>query len=310
MRTFFSIISLVITATTVLAQQQPMFLTKLYFEDAIGNRDTIEIGYDTAVTRENYPMESFGQVEVTSVWDSVFEVRAMISSHYVSIAIDQPWYKRVVSGAFFVHPVYGCRFETNASTLAIKSKYPPVTVSWEREDFTSNFCHLGGFIAQSRVANYYEGTSGPFWWSEHPAYLDSMRCMGEDKSWTPSLRVADPNELFVSSAYVTNGQGGTDSLFTLHTYLHFKGHISSPCDVELTVSTQSPSTPTSKERLLPNPVQHSAIFLDGKSRPFRVIDVTGVVRLRGTGSTLDLTSFEPGIYILESEGHSERFVKR
>lgn len=310
MRAILIISCLTIYCVSASAQLEPMFLTTVYFEDAVGNRDSIEIGYDTTVTRQNYPMASLGQVEATGVWDTVFEVRAKNQNNYVSIAIDQAWYKRVVSGAFFINPNYGCLIETNTSTIAIKAKYPPVTVTWKKDDYTSNFCHIGALIAHNRVMEYYEGTSGPFWWSEYPAYLDSMRCMGEVKSWTPTLRVADPNELFVSSAYVSNSQGGIDSLFTLHMYLFPKGHIYSPCDVEFTSSVERPNTSNSEARLLPNPVMSMATFLDGKSRSFQVLDVTGKVRLRGTGSTLDLSTLENGAYLLESEGNVERFLKQ
>jgi hypothetical protein len=56
------------------AQQTPHFLTTLYFEDAAGNQDSIEFGYDYTATEG---MDAaFGEYELTDPFDPVFEVRA------------------------------------------------------------------------------------------------------------------------------------------------------------------------------------------------------------------------------------------
>jgi hypothetical protein len=54
--------------------QTPMYQADFYFQDAIGNRDTITIGYDTTANGEYNPQ--FGEINLSQPFDSVFEVRA------------------------------------------------------------------------------------------------------------------------------------------------------------------------------------------------------------------------------------------
>ncbi|MCB0375492.1 MAG: hypothetical protein KDD04_06205, partial [Sinomicrobium sp.] len=56
------------------SQQTAQFETTLYFEDAVGNRDSVIVGYDTLATHDIDP--EFGEQELVSPFDSVFEVRA------------------------------------------------------------------------------------------------------------------------------------------------------------------------------------------------------------------------------------------
>jgi len=72
------------------AQQTPYFGMNLYFEDAIGNRDTVFFGYDIDATNE---LEAeWGEYEMTEPFDSVFDVRigefadnrAFLTDHLVS----------------------------------------------------------------------------------------------------------------------------------------------------------------------------------------------------------------------------------
>lgn len=55
-------------------QPTAMFEATIWFEDAAGNRDSIVVGYDTLATEDIDP--AFGEAEITSPFDSVFEVRA------------------------------------------------------------------------------------------------------------------------------------------------------------------------------------------------------------------------------------------
>jgi hypothetical protein len=62
-------------AFTSTAQKTPFFLTTFYFEDAIGNIDSIEVGYDLTANQTGNP--DFGEVTDLSPFDSVFDVRAV-----------------------------------------------------------------------------------------------------------------------------------------------------------------------------------------------------------------------------------------
>ncbi len=65
---------------------QPEFSFDLYFEDALGNRDTVTIGYDPEAT--DGIDAQFGEENIiTQPWDSVFEVR--ISNSYERNALGE-----------------------------------------------------------------------------------------------------------------------------------------------------------------------------------------------------------------------------
>ena len=73
-----SIISalILLAAYSLSAQQAPQFTMPIWFEDAIGNRDTIWVGTDVAASSQQINPQ-FGEVELTAPFDSVFEVRGV-----------------------------------------------------------------------------------------------------------------------------------------------------------------------------------------------------------------------------------------
>lgn len=308
MRTLLIISIVQCISTPSLAQLDPMFLTTLYFEDAIGNRDSIEIGYDTLVnTVYDYPAEEFGQIEFAEPFDPVFEVRAKASSVYAEAIPNQKWYKRVITRAHSLNSQYDCYRESAFVTFAIRAVHQPITVSWKKADFTDNFCHIGGFLAQHFAEQRYDGTGGSFWWQAFPEYLDSTSCLGIDTSWTTTLRNNHGGELIVQNAYVPSSSGGTDTLYTMNFYLSQERSFFSPCDVEFT-SSIAESFSKKEYRLISNPVSRQANFLDGETHTYQILDIQGKVLLQGRSSSLNLTSLHTGMYILVSDKTVERFI--
>lgn len=61
--------------TSIYSQKDPFFLTKFYFEDAVGNMKEIEIGYDTLASNCFLNLE-FGEVLDNSPMVITFDVRA------------------------------------------------------------------------------------------------------------------------------------------------------------------------------------------------------------------------------------------
>ena len=60
--------------------QEILFQTSFYFEDGVGNKDTIVFGYEDVDTfRIDY---SQGERPITTPWDSVFEVRMVHQEQY------------------------------------------------------------------------------------------------------------------------------------------------------------------------------------------------------------------------------------
>ena len=119
------------------------FSFNLYFEDAIGNRDTLTIGYDTSATDSIDPQ--FGEVNIISVpLDNMLDVR-----------ITDEWKKRIndpkpgqAAGTFHTKKqivYYTCGNPTDLIVLDIYCKNWPVTASWDQNLFY-DACLNGTFI--------------------------------------------------------------------------------------------------------------------------------------------------------------------
>ena len=127
---------------TAYAQQTAQFETTFYFEDAMGNRDSVVVGYDTLATRD---IDSeFGEEEILSPFDSIFEVRA---GHYT-----WPWSeklsKKIIETGF---PASGPSAPENCYSglrimIYIWAKHQPVKVWWNRATFSARRCYRGSAL--------------------------------------------------------------------------------------------------------------------------------------------------------------------
>jgi hypothetical protein len=98
----------------------PLFSMPIWFQDSIGNRDTIWVGADTTATSLNLNPK-FGEHEITAPFDSVFEVR-------VCHGDDNNWRmsKKIIESTDWL----GCpiwRF----SRIMIHALHFPVKISWD-----------------------------------------------------------------------------------------------------------------------------------------------------------------------------------
>lgn len=130
MKKILILLSIYITIPIFLVgQKTPQFLTMFYFEDAIGNRDSIEIGYDLTASHRNNP--DFGEITNLSPFKSVFDVRAVNYFTYFNTTppIDplNLIVKRIVGGAEKV--VNANCIGGDHSIFFIHAIHQPVTIS-------------------------------------------------------------------------------------------------------------------------------------------------------------------------------------
>jgi len=72
--TLFLSVWILLFSSTSFAQEE--FSFELYFEDAVGNRDTLVLGYDENAT--DTIDSGFLEIDISgSIWNNTFEVRAM-----------------------------------------------------------------------------------------------------------------------------------------------------------------------------------------------------------------------------------------
>jgi|GEM_PF-6754850 len=143
MRIYVSIFLFVCIINSILAQKTPDFATTFHFEDARGNRDSITIGYDS----EKVPRmldTAYGEYPIPQEeirFDSIFEVRIRRGSDYT-----KTYFKSSPSCGKYAISENSNLLETFALfEINIRIRYPPLKVSWERDDF-SDYCRKGSFI--------------------------------------------------------------------------------------------------------------------------------------------------------------------
>jgi hypothetical protein len=107
------------------------FSFQMYFKDAIGNRDTLTLGYDTAATK--LIDAAFGEVNIIGVpLDSIFEVRITDESVWGGQQQGTFHTKKQITYYNCDSPLY------NIQSIDIKAKHWPVTATWNKAIFNDS----------------------------------------------------------------------------------------------------------------------------------------------------------------------------
>jgi hypothetical protein len=135
----------------LLTAQQPQFIMPIWFEDAIGNKDTVWVGGDPNASYQNINAQ-FGEVAITTPFDSVFEVRAVHTD-------DSNWKTSeiVIEG----NDTPGHCYLPARTRIMFNAKYPPVKISWDTLLLKSNYpCNINTILTPDQKAfllqNWYE----------------------------------------------------------------------------------------------------------------------------------------------------------
>ncbi len=134
-----------------------LYTTAFYFEDAIGNKDTVYVSGSPYVELFNL-LPQMGSVATVEPFDSVFEVR-LVRARDVS-ALPQYFvdytYKHLVHPFDYREEEIFCGFdlaEFDYFDFAIHAKHLPVRMTWDNSLFDYGAplgCHWGTFLIQSR----------------------------------------------------------------------------------------------------------------------------------------------------------------
>ncbi|MCC7026241.1 MAG: T9SS type A sorting domain-containing protein [Saprospiraceae bacterium] len=120
-------------------QREPFFLTTFYFADAVGNKDSMEIGFD--LDAQQGLNIDFGDVIDRSPFDSIFDVRAVNFYEFRHLKPNSPpniKIKRIVGGAEKI--VNAPCYTGEALVFFIHSIHQPITISWRIKDFEKINC--------------------------------------------------------------------------------------------------------------------------------------------------------------------------
>jgi hypothetical protein len=114
------------------SQVAPMFEMSIYFEDGIGNKDSVIVGYDTsAIANDLNPQ--FGEAWIFTPFDSTFEVRVIHSDDW------QHRTSRKVIDSFDDSPDY-CGASGGVGIM-LSAKHLPIKISYDTALIHASSCH-------------------------------------------------------------------------------------------------------------------------------------------------------------------------
>jgi hypothetical protein len=129
---------------SIVSVQAQQFTFDVYFEDAVGNRDTITLGYDATASDTINPQ--YGEVNIVNQsWDSVFEVR-LSEFDYINYtgATYNPLFQSKKKIMKFV-PQIPCIYSSAPVFIAVKNKYRPFHFTWDSTLFQDTTRMSSGF---------------------------------------------------------------------------------------------------------------------------------------------------------------------
>jgi len=161
MKNLYLIILSLFLFVSVQAQQ---FTFDVYFEDAVGNRDTITLGYDAMAS--DTINSQYGEINIVNqVWDSVFEVRLSEFDYinYSGSTYNPSFQSKKKIMRFTPQPP--CIYSSTPVFIAVKNKYRPFHFTWDSTLFQDTVRMSSGFQFFHYVC------PGPIWASSTDSLL-------------------------------------------------------------------------------------------------------------------------------------------
>lgn len=208
-----------------LVGQQAEFETSFFFEDAVGNKDTIILGADTSADfLENIHL---GETLLTDPWDEEFEVRvAERDNYHFYVFFGDPLYlynKRIQDLPF----IPDCGFVSSVIFLMHTNHYP-VTVTWDTSIWSSHNteCNFDGAFF-----HHTDETLEPFWWTGFDWHYT---CLGTRSNYQFDTTHTDPYSGIIDSV---NGVG-MQFIYGLQLASHEFENPISPCQSVVSTNDQ------------------------------------------------------------------------
>ncbi|MEI6409779.1 MAG: T9SS type A sorting domain-containing protein [Bacteroidota bacterium] len=290
-----NVISLFLYTCALSAQVTPMFEMPLYFEDAVGNKDTVTIGYDTTSSSYHWNQQ-FGEHAINLPFDSIFEVRV---SHSDLWPVETG--KKAIAGwELDVNQYCGGAAPVK---LFVHARHFPLTIRYDTALIHSSECRKQMIIAPSVFVFLLEN-----WWdSDH-------YCMWEtDEIKDSSIFIVLPNGNPSAEEFEVEGQGV--QRIPCYFWTVFWGNT--PCGYP--VSTDNVNTFSSK-RLWPNPATNQIIFDLSTSESVSEISIFDLIGrhiktvLHPLDNILNISELKVGYYVamvryVDGKSTSFRFIK-
>ena len=286
-----SLVIFIFSAEKMFAQGfVPEFQTPFYFEDALGHKDTVLIGYSSSLPlgapRGEYNPISDGSL-ITAPFDSVFEVRLFHTTYWNNI---NAFTTKSMTVNYETYPNSSCGLSEGAC-LTIHSKYPPVTMHYDSTLFSPNSCRSNTIFTPDWQI-YFE----QFWWNA------TFQCVGGRSSILPDLAL-NPFNLNLPDV---NIEGGTTR--TLPGYFLIFKSWGACTDSTLIVNTNTLFQKDEGIHIFPNPTTDKLNITVSAEEivEWSVYNILGqleyvsVVKSKSTDQsfTMETSGLPPGTYFL------------
>ena len=292
----------------ILCQSLVVFETKIFVKDAIGNTDSITVGFDTII--DNYLNSEYYNMKDETALDSILDFRGVVMDRTNNCRC---FTKKLIAGAHSPYNFNGitCYTTIERMHLAIYAKYQPVTIYWNRDDWNQE-CLMGSWITTQAL------TETAIFWYEGLVDTSSYHCMLEGNSVTWKLPDRDPrySQAWVDSKWYRVHSvegGGMDTIPFVQIAPKHRLFFDTPCRYSGTDDDIS-ATATALS-IYPNPTDEVIYFPDTEpSAKVRIYDITGRLRSEAQGPEADVSRLPPGLYTVTAEQSGSvkkgRFVKR
>jgi len=165
---FLLLFALVLPICLYAQSPPPMFETTIRFKDAVGNRDSVVIGYDSSIV--SYDTAYFHQILLNTPFDSVFEVRVVHQVMYTPWGNDDAnLYKRFLSSTETAANAQWCTLGGDFIFL-IRAIHQPVTIYWDRTAFDPAHCRENAYFTPDLFAQIADPFSA---WLNSPGIIYS-----------------------------------------------------------------------------------------------------------------------------------------
>lgn len=294
------------------------FLFPIFFEDSLGNKDTVYIG-GAEVDNEFVSIESrFGEVNlIEEPFDSVFEVRAGYFYELSRRRVDYLGKKIVLKYTSDTGDFSDCdELRISNVSFAVWSQHPPLKVSWDPALFRWDGaleCMNGSII---------NNTFAPLilWWDDFLDLLEEdhydYACLGEESgefSFLPfNYQTGYPTDNVFWDIHLAKVEGSELEKDTTYVYnLWWAGDRNSLCE-EVVDVPELPSSLNDEVVIYPNPVDGILHFtFDDPTSAitnYEIYRVDGSLVLSGeniTNQSINVSTLAAGTYLIRlitSEG--------
>jgi len=283
----------------LLGQQAPLFETTIWFTDAVGNTDSIVIGYDPESKWDSLNPQ-FGEEWIETPFDSIFEVRVSHETNWFSGLDYRSFLKNKITKAYPINWDNAC-FDTPPLGIYIYAKHHPVTVRWDMLAY-QHVCRTHSWLAlHETMVHIFD------WHLVVPDVMNYTQCLAEDSLFV----VPGPDDTWEwYGKYTVNLNNDTtgDASVMVVRHLPLSWNIENPC---LGIVSTENLIGQGIWQFYPNPASNNVyLTLDGSyvrngEVRVRLVHPSGMEVYRGFLSSfvnrLEIPSFglARGLYIVE-----------